>query len=154
MFIIIQLFIFIIFLNAEPLYEKDIKNIILNPSNYDKMIRPSQIVTINIDIIFKQFVNFNEKSQILTTSSYLYTDWIDYRLAWNLTEYPLLYIILIANQLWLPDLYIINSADTDGFIKITASNLALIKYDGTVIITNGLNSNIFRSIFIKNFILF
>ena len=118
------------------------------------MIRPSQIVTINIDIIFKQFVNFDEKSQILTTSSYLYTDWIDYRLAWNLTEYPLLYITLIANQLWLPDLYIINSADTDGFIKITASNLALIKYDGTVILTNGLNGNIFRSILIKNFILF
>ena len=38
MIIIIQFFIFIIFLNAEPLYEKDIKNIILNPSNYDTTI--------------------------------------------------------------------------------------------------------------------
>jgi len=56
--------------HAEPLYEKDIKNIVLNPSNYDKTIRPSQIVTINIDLIFKQIVNFDEKFQILTTSSY------------------------------------------------------------------------------------
>ncbi len=143
MFIIIQFFIFIMLSHAEPLYEKDIKNIVLNPSNYDKTIRPSQIVTINIDLIFKQIVNFDEKFQILTTSSYLYTDWIDNRLAWNFTQYPIDYISVIANQLWLPDLYIINSADADGFIKITASNLAIIKHDGTVILINGLNGNIF-----------
>ena len=47
-----------------------------------------------------------------------------------------------ANLLWLPDLYVINTADSNGFITVSDSNLAYLSYDGTISINYGLNGKL------------
>lgn len=49
------------------------------------------------------------------------------------------YIYVKATQIWVPDLYVINSADANGFITPTDSVLALVHYDGNVILNHALN---------------
>jgi hypothetical protein len=120
-----------------------IKNLILN-SNYDPSILSQDFIQINVDMFFKQIVKLDQNNQILVSSSTLIAVWTDQRLAWNFTEYPIEAIILKATQIWLPDLYIINSADLNGFIPVSSSNLAMINYSGLVTIIYGLNSKYFK----------
>ena len=128
----------ICYVNADLTSSKIVKDLIFNA--YDKTIRPIELVYITIGLEFKQIINFDEKSQILVTSSYLNLIWKEPRLSWNATEYSLAQIMVQANKLWLPDLYVINSADIDGFIKASDSVLAQVNDDGLVFISHGLNS--------------
>jgi hypothetical protein len=128
----------ICYVDADLKSSKIVKDLIFNA--YDKTIRPTELVYISIDLEFRQIINFDEKSQILVTSSYLNLIWKEPRLSWNVTEYSLAQIMVQANQLWLPDLYVINSADIDGFIKASDSVLAQVNNDGLVFISHGLNS--------------
>ena len=120
-----------------------IKNLILK-SNYDPSILPQDFIQIDVDMFFKQIVKLDQNNQILVSSSTLIAQWTDQRLAWNTTEYPKGAIILKATQIWLPDLYVINSADLNGFIPVSSSNLAMIYYSGLVNIIYGLNSKYFK----------
>ena len=71
-----------------------------------------------------------EKNQILTTSIYLYASWNEERLVWNSSDYNGIDSIKVpATEIWLPDLLVINTADTNGFITISNSNLATISND-------------------------
>jgi len=119
-----------------------IKKFILN-SNYDTTIPPKDFMLINLDIFFKQIVKLDQNNQILVSSSTLTAAWFDPRLEWNKSEYSLDYINLKATQVWLPDLYVINSADSNGFVPVTSFNLVQVNYDGLVTINYGLNSKYF-----------
>ena len=113
------------------LYETNLTQLILN--RYDKTIRPLDKVEINLKISLKQIVDLNERDQIITTSSYFFAEWFDNRLAWNLSTNNNTYWISIpAKKIWLPDFFVINTADSNGFVQITESSLAYIHYDGLV----------------------
>ena len=116
-----------------------IKKLILN-SNYDNTIQPQDLVKIKIGLAFKQIVKLDQTSQILTSSSFLICLWIDQRLSWNITEYQKESIILKANQIWLPDLYVINSGESNGFLQVNDYSLATVTNDGFVIMAYPLNS--------------
>jgi len=120
-----------------------IKKLILN-SNYDNTIQPKDLVSIRIGLAFKQIVKIDQTSQILTSSSFLICFWIDQRLSWNITEYQKKSIVLKANQIWLPDLYVINTADSNGFLPVTNFNLVSVSYTGEVIMNYALNSKYFK----------
>ena len=113
-------------------------------SNYDNTIQPQDLVKIKIGLAFKQIVKIDQTSQILTSSSFLICLWIDQRLSWNITEYQKELIILKANQIWLPDLYVINTADSNGFLPVTNFNLVSVSYNGVVIMNYALNSKYFK----------
>lgn len=115
-----------------------IKSLILN--SYDSSILPQDLVQISVGLSFKQIVKLDQTSQILTSSSILIATWTDQRLTWNATQYPMQTITLKAKQIWLPDLYIINSADSNGFLPISDSNLAVILPNGFVYLTYSLTS--------------
>ena len=116
-----------------------IKNLILN-SNYDPSILPQDFIQIDVDMFFKQIVKLDQNNQILVSSSTLVAQWNDQRLAWNITEYPMGVLTLKATQIWLPDLYVINSADLNGFVPVSSSNLAIVFYSGLVVMYYPLNS--------------
>ena len=116
-----------------------IKKFILN-SSYDTTIPPEDMMQIYIDIFFKQIVKIDQTNQLLVSSLTLAAAWYDQRLAWNSTEYPMYTINLKASQIWLPDLYVINSGDSNGFVPVTSSNLALVFNYGLVYVNYGLNS--------------
>jgi hypothetical protein len=48
----------------------------------------------------------------------------------------------MAKNIWLPDLFITNTADKNGFIRITDSNLAYIENNGYVKLTLSLVGNL------------
>ena len=115
--------------------EKRIKDTIIN-KNYDKSIRPTVSVSILMDIALKQIVAIDERNQFMTTASYLFIKWYDPRLKWNSKlSNDVKSISVLAKSIWLPDLFITNTADNDGFIKVTDSNLAFIENDGYVKLT-------------------
>ena len=125
--------------NTDSATAKAIKNLILN-SNYDPTYQPQDFMQINLDFFFKQIVKLDQTNQILVSSSTLVAKWHDQRLAWNITEYRILFITLKATQIWLPDLYVINSADLNGFVPVSSSNLATVYYSGSVLMYYSLNS--------------
>ena len=115
--------------------EKKVKDMIVN-SNYDKSIRPSFTVSILMDIALKQIVAIDERNQFMTNASYLFVKWYDPRLKWNSTlSNGVASISVLAKNIWLPDLFITNTADNNGFIQVTDSNLAFIENDGYVRLT-------------------
>jgi hypothetical protein len=125
--------------NTDSATAKAIKNLILN-SNYDPTYQPQDFMQINLDFFFKQIVKLDQTNQIIVSSSTLVAKWHDQRLAWNITEYRILFITLKATQIWLPDLYVVNSADLNGFVPVSSSNLATVYYSGSVLIYYSLNS--------------
>ena len=110
-------------------------NIVVNITGggYNNLIRPSSLIEIDVKLSFKQINNLDEKNQILTSNSYFACFWYDSRLQWDPSEYGDTNDVLIpSNKLWMPDLFIINTASTSGYVSIPASNLAWVSYIGYV----------------------
>ena len=118
---LVTFFLFKCLMFQNVIIEKSIQTNIL--TGYDKTSRPSDNVTLYLRMQLKQIINVNEINQIITTSSYFYVLWYDPRLVWNPTDYnSTIFIRVQANLLWLPDLYVLNTADSNGFILSTISN--------------------------------
>ena len=125
---------------AQPMNfeEQAIKNIILN-SNYSSTSCPASPTNIYVKLTMNKLVNVDENNQIVTTSSFLYVNWEDPRLVWNNTQYS--YYLAISIQLkkiWFPDLYVINTAETNGYVSVSDSSLAVIDVNGLIITNLGL----------------
>ena len=124
--------------------EQNINKSILNAS-YDKTIRPTESIDIGIEIALKQILTLDEKSQTITTVSYLFVNWYDIRLIWSPVDYSNIKTISIgAKNLWLPHLFVTNTADSNGFISITDNNLAFVSSDGLVYLTLSLIGNYYN----------
>lgn len=115
--------------------EEEIRNYLFN-STYDRTLKPSDLIEIVMELTLKQIVNLDERSQILTTASYLIVKWNDTRLKWNSDAFNNTKMISIyAKKLWLPDLFVTNTADSNGFVAITDSNIGYIQSDGSISLT-------------------
>ena len=104
-------------------------------ASYNKLIRPSAQITISIKMALKQITAIDEKNQIMTSDAYFSAQWTDSRLMWDPTN--VLYggntnVLVTATNLWMPDFYQINSVNTNGYVSLSTSNLALVASDGTV----------------------
>ena len=99
-------------------------------TNYDKNIRPSNL-SVGLNLILNQLVKINELEQIMTTNLIIKLDWSDERLKFNETK-RIGSILVPASLLWIPDMFVINTADLDGYFNIRPENLAIISFDGTV----------------------
>ena len=107
---------------------------------YNKAIRPVKQLIFNLRTSIRQIVSLDEKNQIMTSNIYIQGTWIDKRLSWdpwnevngtyifgNLSE-----VTIPALNVWLPDLFVINTASSSGYVPITSSNLVLVDYQGQV----------------------
>ena len=63
-------------------------------------------------------MSLDERNQILTTNLYVFFEWNDKRLKWNISNYGNTEAISVpANNFWLPDLAILNTvAGTSSLI--------------------------------------
>ena len=105
------------------------------------MWRKITAVASSIKLQLNQIINVNEINRIITTSSYFLAFWPDPRLKWDPSSYEnITFVNIQANKLWLPDLFVLNTADSNGFISsaITNTNLAYVLSDGAVFINIGL----------------
>ena len=120
-------------------------NLIQNKfTNNIKIIRPSFQVNITVDLALKQIISIDEKTQVITTSTYLFVSWEDSRLCWNKSENNVERIPVQAKNIWLPDLFVENAVDTNSFLPIYDSNILWVYFDGTVHLTVSLNSTILK----------
>jgi hypothetical protein len=101
-------------------YEAALKTALFKTASYDNTLRPSNPTYISLKLQLNQIVGLNERTEIITTSSFLFVSWSDSRLSWNPGDYGQIQILsLSANAIWLPDLYVINTANTNGFLSYT-----------------------------------
>ena len=102
-------------------YESLIKKALFSSYKYDNSMRPSDLVSINIELNLKQLISLNTPNQAVTTSFNLLISWQDSRLVWSPNDYGnLTQIICQSTLLWLPsDLCVINAAGSNGFISLT-----------------------------------
>lgn len=113
-FLISVFFVYILKCEDYQTVQKRLLNKLL--TDYDRTILPNETVGAFIMFYLRQIVSMDEKNQILTSSSYFSLFWRDYRLSWNPVEFGNVRNIKIPiRSIWIPDLFIINSADTDGF---------------------------------------
>ncbi len=111
---------------------------------YDKLTRPAYTVNIGLQLVLKQIVSLDEQNQIMTSSSNIIMFWYDKRLRWSLDNFSVPAIPVQPFQIWYPsDLFITNTADTNGFIPINSNNYMYINYDGLIGVNLGLIGNIF-----------
>ena len=124
-FLLIPLTLFCFFCSytyqSDTTDEYNMKKVIFS-TTYDRTIRPADSTNIYLKMTMKQIIGLNEKTQIITTSSYLFAYWIDSRLKWDPTKYNNLYAITVPlSQIWLPDLYVVNTADSNGFLSMSSN---------------------------------
>jgi hypothetical protein len=104
-------------------------------ANYNKKVRPSEVVTINFSIELKQIISLDEKNQILLTSNYISQEWFDSRLTWNSSDFNKINLLMIpVKDLWIPDTIILNTADADGYLKYSDYSLATVQSDGRIFV--------------------
>jgi hypothetical protein len=79
---------------------------------YNKLVRPSPDTPIYIYFNFIQIVSVEEKSQTITTISYLTLTWIDSRLMFSQGTYNGLEEVFVPiKNIWTPDIAIINQGN-------------------------------------------
>ena len=117
--------------NASTPDQADEENILktILPSTYKKSVRPSSEVMIYAFISLQQITSVDEKTQTITTNSYLTLLWTDPRFTWNISSYDDLADVMIpVKSIWTPDISILNHGDGDGFLKYNDYNLATVTY--------------------------
>ena len=137
-----KLFVFIYFfklINCSQLdsFQTQEEKLITNLTTiYNKYVRPAAVVTINLTIELKQIISLDEKNQILLTSNYISQEWVDARLSWRSSDFNQTDLIMIPIKfLWIPDTMVLNTADTDGYLKYSDYSLATVQSDGRVFVT-------------------
>ena len=129
-------------------FESALKLALFKTASYDNSLRPADTTQILLKLQLNQIVGLNEKTEIITTSSYLFVTWIDSRLTWNPADYGNLYILsLSANEIWLPDLYVVNTASTNGFLSYSNYRI-YVTYYGLIYMNIGLAGFISYTIYI------
>ncbi|XP_061659759.1 acetylcholine receptor subunit epsilon [Syngnathoides biaculeatus] len=102
---------------------------------YNKNIRPvvdpKDKVEVQIKLTLTNLISLNEKEETLTTNVWIEIKWVDYRLAWNSSEYFGIDIIRVpCKTVWLPDIVLENNID--GKFDVAYYANVLISYDGSI----------------------
>lgn len=89
---------------------------------YKKTIRPvlnqSKPIHLYADLRVRNILSFNEREGVLKINVALGLMWIDEILRWNTTEIPFPYLYFAVDSVWIPKLYLQNSATEDVAIKM------------------------------------
>lgn len=102
-------------------------------ASYNKNIRPSPKLTGDLLLYIRQITSLDEKNQIMTSSCYFSEKWIDPRLKWNPADYNNVKMFYVpVKNIWIPDLMVVNTADSNGFLTVNDYNLASVFSNGTV----------------------
>lgn len=133
-------FLSILLVNCGTLddYEAGEQELILKLfKNYNKNVRPNSAVTGYMKLFLRQITSLDEKSQIMTTSTYFAMSWFDNRLAWdeNTTNTSANYVAIYVpvSTIWIPDMYVLNTASSSGgYLTVSQYSQATIRSDGYV----------------------
>ena len=119
-------------LQASQLVEQTLVTTLLN--GYNRNIRPSDQVVVDITAELQQIISIDEKQQIMTSSSFISQTWYDDRLSWtpNASNNNIRVVMLLVKSLWIPDTLILNSADSNGYLTVSDYSLGSVAYTGEI----------------------
>lgn len=123
------------FYNKRTVLSQYTEQVLLNTllKNYNKDVGPREKVTGDILMFIRQIVALDENNQLMTSSVYFSEKWIDQRLAWDPNDYGgLVFLNVPVKMIWIPDLMVINTADTNGFLKVNDFDSATVYYNGSI----------------------
>ncbi|ESO95045.1 hypothetical protein LOTGIDRAFT_54302, partial [Lottia gigantea] len=122
--------------------------------NYTALIRPRSKYEdpISVDVLFAltAFGGLNEKSQVMSITGWWNITWYDEFLNWDTVQYNTTSIVIPSNQIWLPDIVIINGEDDYGILEKVSSRIKL-DHNGHVSWFPGGRYNIFCKMDIQYF---
>ena len=119
-------------LDTNQTLEQNLFNTLM--SGYNKNIRPTVRVQVNMTVSLKHIVSLDEKNQVLLTSSYISQEWYDPRLTWSVNVNNTNIMMIPVKSLWIPDTMVLNTADSDGYLKYSDFSLATVQSDGHVFV--------------------
>lgn len=114
--------------------EQSLINFLFEDGKYLKTVRPSELVEIEISMSIRQIVSIDEKNQIMTSNGYFSLMWNDTRLDWDVLERPFPSINVPVTKVWVPDIVVVNSANSNGFFTLNENMLVTIESSGMVTI--------------------
>lgn len=101
-------------------------------TNYNKNMRPSSSVLVNLRFYLRHIAIDGETNK-MTTSFQLIQHWTDGRFKWNSTFYDnTSHLMMPAKNVWLPDTFIYNTVDSNGYLPLYDNSLVLISSTSTV----------------------
>ncbi|KAJ9585130.1 hypothetical protein L9F63_003082 [Diploptera punctata] len=104
---------------------------------YDRWIRPVKHQNDSVQVSIKLLVNridFNEKTDVLTTNSLFVVEWNDLHVNWTPSQYDNIdYVQVHSWYLWNPDLGILNAVDRTGYGPDLGTSKCLVYYSGSVV---------------------
>ena len=110
-------------------------------NDYNKNVRPDDQVELMPVFSLKQVVSIDEKNQIMTSNSYVGLLWADNRLRWNSSDYNgVTEIFIPTNLLWMIDLFVINTAEANGYVNVPPQSLAYVNNEGYIYVVFSLAS--------------
>ena len=101
------------------------------PLDYDKATKPAELTNIWFSVVPIRLISIDEKNEIMSSSIIIKLTWVDSRLAWD-SSLNLTHKKIPAKSIWLPDLFVINTAEANGFFTITDQNIAMVNSNGMV----------------------
>ena len=123
---------------------KKLRQELLVTRQYDRISRPvkNHLTQTKVDmrITINEFVELDTVNSVLVTDAWFHINWRDEFLSWDPNEYQQLkQIHMNPNEIWKPDLVLINTANQDNLLNIFSDSEILVNSTGDVTwITMGL----------------
>ncbi|XP_077992175.1 neuronal acetylcholine receptor subunit alpha-2-like [Glandiceps talaboti] len=101
-------------------------------ANYNKFVRPEELVTVQFSLVLYQIIDVDERQQIFKATIWAGQFWIDPRLQWNPSQYNGTSKVVIPTEwIWRPDIVLYNSVSDNYQIPMTEKTA--VNSDGSIL---------------------
>ncbi|CAF1557580.1 unnamed protein product, partial [Didymodactylos carnosus] len=97
--------------------EVELRRLLFQATSYDRKVcpvrYPTDVTNVHVNLILLQIESVNEKAQFVTSNIQLICAWCDPWMTWNPAKYNNITELSVShNYLWIPDVILVNSAET------------------------------------------
>ncbi|CAF0789740.1 unnamed protein product [Adineta ricciae] len=127
--IIVNFSILISYVNTN---EVELRTLLFKERAYDTKVCPEKGITkVHTNLIFLQIESVDEKAQVVTSNIQLTCAWCDPYMTWNVSRFNISELSVGSDQLWTPDVVVVNSAD-EKYSRNREHYALLLRHDGYV----------------------
>ncbi|CAF0731258.1 unnamed protein product [Adineta steineri] len=128
-YVLLSIFLLISYVNTN---EVRLRKSLFNERPYDAKVCPEEGITkVHTNLIFLQIESVDERAQIVTSNIQLTCAWCDPYMTWNVSHFNISELSVGSDQLWTPDVVVVNSAD-GKYSRNREHYALLLRHDGYV----------------------
>lgn len=122
----------LISVSASYMEQKLLQKLLLNYSSAVRPVaEPNTIINITFNMKIWQVIHIEEKYQRITIHNYFQMNWKNEMLKWDPKEWGnITYLIVRPENVWLPDIVLLNSADANGYSIQKDTDTVKLDYNG------------------------